>query len=96
MTARGRWSSPEDIDRCVAAAMEHRAAALARRATETMKRSDADGFSAEPVSRENLWCMETPQVFEISLLRDAYADCGGPRLVGDRRGFRRAGIRRAR
>lgn len=65
--------SPEDIDRCVAAAMKHRAAALARRATETMKRSDAEDFSAEAVSRENLWCMETPQVFEIPLLREAYA-----------------------
>jgi 2-C-methyl-D-erythritol 4-phosphate cytidylyltransferase len=64
--------SPEDIDRCVALANEHRAATLARRSTETMKRSDADDFSAEPVCRENLWCMETPQVFETSLLRDAY------------------------
>lgn len=64
--------APEDIDRCVAAAMEHGAAALARRATETMKRSDAAGFSAEAVSREDLWCMETPQVFATRLLRDAY------------------------
>ncbi len=39
--------APEDIDRCVAAAIEHRAAALARRATETMLRADADDFSAE-------------------------------------------------
>ena len=64
--------SPDEIDRCVAAAMEHGAAALARRATETMKRSDAEDFSTEAVSRENLWCMETPQVFAISLLREAY------------------------
>jgi 2-C-methyl-D-erythritol 4-phosphate cytidylyltransferase len=65
--------SPEDIDHCVAAAIEHRAAALARRVTETIKRSDAEGFCEEAVSRENLWCMETPQVFEVSLLREAYA-----------------------
>jgi 2-C-methyl-D-erythritol 4-phosphate cytidylyltransferase len=65
--------SPEDIDRCVAAAKEHGAAALARRATETLKRSDARNFSAEAVSRDNLWCMETPQVFEIQLLREACA-----------------------
>jgi 2-C-methyl-D-erythritol 4-phosphate cytidylyltransferase len=65
--------SPDDIDRCVAAAIEHRAAALARRVAETMKRSDAGGFCEEAVSRENLWCMETPQVFEVSLLREAYA-----------------------
>lgn len=65
--------SPDDIDRCVAAAVEHRAAALARRVTETLKRSDTDGFSAGAVSREQLWFMETPQVFEIPLLREAYS-----------------------
>jgi 2-C-methyl-D-erythritol 4-phosphate cytidylyltransferase len=64
--------SPAAIDACVAAAVTHRAAALARRATETMKRSDAAGFCMETISRENLWCMETPQVFEIRLLREAY------------------------
>lgn len=62
-----------DIDRCVAAAIDHRAAALARRATETMRRSDADDFSADLVSRDHLWCMETPQVFATDLLRDSYA-----------------------
>ena len=65
--------SPGDIDRCVAAAHEHRAAALARRATETLKRSDAADFSAEAVSRERLWFMETPQVFKTALLAEAYA-----------------------
>ena len=65
--------SPADIDRCVAAAWEHRAAALARRVTETLKRSDLADFSAKAVSREHLWFMETPQVFESELLRQAYA-----------------------
>jgi 2-C-methyl-D-erythritol 4-phosphate cytidylyltransferase len=64
--------SPDDIDACVAAAIEHRAASLARRATETMKRSDENGFCVESVNRDNLWCMETPQVFETALLREAY------------------------
>ncbi len=73
--------SPDDIDRCVLAAMEHRAATLARRATETMKRSDAQDFSAEAVSRENLWCMETPQVFDVSLLRQAYQNVASSGLV---------------
>jgi 2-C-methyl-D-erythritol 4-phosphate cytidylyltransferase len=63
--------SPQDIDACVAAAREFRAASLARRATETMKRSDSAGFCTESVDRDNLWCMETPQVFETSLLADA-------------------------
>lgn len=65
--------SPADIDRCVAAAVEHRAAALARRVHETLKRADADDFSAEAISREYLWFMETPQVFEKLLLLEAYA-----------------------
>ena len=64
--------APADIDRSVAAALEFRAAALARRVTETLKRSDAADFSAGAVSRENLWFMETPQVFEIPLLLEAY------------------------
>jgi 2-C-methyl-D-erythritol 4-phosphate cytidylyltransferase len=60
--------SPADIDRCVEAAQVFQAASLARRATETMKRSDCDDFCVEAVSRENLWCMETPQVFAKDLL----------------------------
>jgi len=65
--------SPWDIDRCVAAAREHRAAALARRVTETLKHSDPQNFSSASLSREHLWFMETPQVFELALLREAYA-----------------------
>ncbi len=64
--------SPADIDACVAAALTYRAVSLARRVTETMKRSDEAGYCVESVSRENLWCMETPQVFETALLRQAY------------------------
>ena len=62
-----------DIARCVAAAMEFGAASLARRAVDTMKRSDAGGFCVESLSRENLWCMETPQTFGVDLLRVACA-----------------------
>ena len=64
--------SPEDINRCVAAAGMHQAAALARRVSETLKRADDEGFSNESVSRENLWLMETPQIFGIELLNEAY------------------------
>ena len=73
--------APQDIDRCVAAAMTHRAATLASRVTETMQRSDDGDFSAAVVSRERLWRMETPQVFETSLLGDAYAVVAARGLV---------------
>lgn len=65
--------SPNDINHCVSVAAIHQAATLARRVTETVKRADDEGFSAEAVSRENLWFMETPQVFGVALLREAYA-----------------------
>jgi 2-C-methyl-D-erythritol 4-phosphate cytidylyltransferase len=64
---------PETIDTCIAAAKEHHAAALARQATETIKRSDVNGFARESVSRDLLWFMETPQVFLTELLRKAYS-----------------------
>lgn len=63
--------SPADIDRCVASAREHGAASLARRATDTMMRSDENDFSTTTVDREQLWRMETPQVFQIEHLRIA-------------------------
>lgn len=72
--------SPADIDGCVTAALANRAAALARRVTETLKRSDPLDFSTEGVSREHLWFMETPQVFEILLLVDAYAEVSSRNL----------------
>lgn len=65
--------SPADIDRCVAAAAQDGAAALARRVTDTLKRSDLLDFTTEGISREQLWFMETPQVFEIPSLVEAYA-----------------------
>lgn len=73
--------SPADIDACVAEAVEYRAAALARRVTETLKRADPLDFSTEGVSREHLWFMETPQVFEIRLLVDSYAEVSSNNLM---------------
>jgi 2-C-methyl-D-erythritol 4-phosphate cytidylyltransferase len=74
-------TSPADIDRCVQAAITHRAVALARRVTETLKRADAADCCLESVAREHLWFMETPQVFEITLLRQAYATVAARQLT---------------
>lgn len=62
------------IETCLATAREQGACALARRVTETLKRSDEEGFANETVSRDRLWAMETPQVFRLNLLRRAYAE----------------------
>lgn len=65
--------SPSQICRCIEAAVLHGAVTNARRVTETMKRCDAEGRITAPIDRENAWIMETPQVFQLSLLRRAYA-----------------------
>ena len=73
---------PGQIDNVVRAAHTHRAAVLARKVTETMKRADdADEFTASDVSRDGLWIMETPQAFALDLLRQAYTEAEAQGLV---------------
>lgn len=64
--------SQADILAVIDAAHEHGAASLARRITETLKRADASNFTIAAVPRENLWIIETPQVFRADLIRAAY------------------------
>ena len=63
---------PGQIDAVVRTARDEGAAALARRMTETLKRSDSQCLTSESLSRENLWIMETPQAFRFDMLSDAY------------------------
>jgi 2-C-methyl-D-erythritol 4-phosphate cytidylyltransferase/2-C-methyl-D-erythritol 4-phosphate cytidylyltransferase/2-C-methyl-D-erythritol 2,4-cyclodiphosphate synthase len=64
--------SQTDILATIDAAKKHSAASLARRVTETLKRSDEHGLTLSPMSRENLWFIETPQIFRADLIRSAY------------------------
>jgi 2-C-methyl-D-erythritol 4-phosphate cytidylyltransferase len=63
----------EAISRCAAVAAESGAATLAHRVADTLKRGNENGEVCGAVSREDLWAMETPQIFETDLLRRAYA-----------------------
>ena len=64
---------PETIVQCLEAAREHGAAACAQAVVDTLKRADAAGMSTpEPISREQLWAMQTPQIFATSLIQEAY------------------------
>lgn len=62
-----------DVRSVIEAALEFGAASLARRVTETLKRTDQFDFTQEAVSREHVWFIETPQIFRADLLREAYA-----------------------
>lgn len=74
--------TPAGIRACLAAAEENGAATCAHPVVDTLKRADAAGKSLpERVSRENLWGMETPQIFRLSLLRKAYEHVAEHSLV---------------
>ena len=49
------------------------AATLAHRVADTLKQGNESGEVCGAVSRENLWAMETPQIFQRELLQRAYA-----------------------
>ncbi|MEM9081180.1 MAG: 2-C-methyl-D-erythritol 4-phosphate cytidylyltransferase [Verrucomicrobiota bacterium] len=65
--------TPHAISQTLQNATTHQAASLAHPLTETLKRSSPDGFADEAISRENLWAMETPQCFQLDLIRSAYS-----------------------
>ena len=61
-----------DISAGFAEAEATGAAALGRPVTETLKRVTPDGLTLDSVSRDNLWTMETPQIFSKNLIVSAY------------------------
>ena len=62
----------EQIESVFALAREHGGAALAEPITNTLKRADRGGVVTGGVSRDNLYGMQTPQIFARELLDKAY------------------------
>ena len=62
----------EQIQRVFAQARIHGAAALAEPINDTLKRADADLVVIGPVKRNQVYAMQTPQVFERQLIEEAY------------------------
>ena len=60
------------IRRVIRAALETGAAIPAAPAKDTLKRSGKTMFVKETVSRDGLWHVQTPQIFDAKLLRRAY------------------------
>jgi 2-C-methyl-D-erythritol 4-phosphate cytidylyltransferase len=63
---------PEVIEQAIELARGCGAVSVARPVAETIKKADAEGYARQSVDRNDLWFMETPQVFRTSLLRRAY------------------------
>jgi 2-C-methyl-D-erythritol 4-phosphate cytidylyltransferase len=65
--------TPEQIELVFACARKHGAAALAAPVTDTIKRAGEDRVVSGGVARDNLYAMQTPQIFGRELLERAYA-----------------------
>ena len=62
----------KQIERVFEQCRTHGAAALAEPVNDTLKRADDDLVVAGSVDRDQLFAMQTPQVFERQLIKDAY------------------------
>ena len=65
--------TPDSIRACLALARRDGAACCASPIPDTVKRVDLDSVITESVDRSGLWAMQTPQIFESSLILQAYA-----------------------
>ena len=61
------------IKRSYEAAAENHAAVVALPAKDTIKLADEDGFAKETIPRDRVWLMQTPQVFDLDIISDAYS-----------------------
>ena len=73
--------SREIVLATVEAAKEWGAAIAAVPVIDTIKRVDTDGFVVETLQREQLWSVQTPQVFRYALLMQAHRAIREPGVV---------------
>jgi 2-C-methyl-D-erythritol 4-phosphate cytidylyltransferase len=64
--------TPREIERVFAAARKHGAAVLAVPITDTLKLADANHVVSGSIDRQNVFAMQTPQIFRRELLSQAY------------------------
>jgi 2-C-methyl-D-erythritol 4-phosphate cytidylyltransferase len=64
--------TPREIERVFSAARKHGAAVLAAPVTDTLKFADANQVVSGSIERQNVFAMQTPQIFRCELLVEAY------------------------
>jgi 2-C-methyl-D-erythritol 4-phosphate cytidylyltransferase len=57
---------------CLAAAAQHGACIVGYPEADTLKRVNRQGFILDTHPREGLWCVQTPQGFQLGLIRAAH------------------------
>lgn len=69
--------SEEDIERVINDAVKFGAAALGVKCKDTLKSADENGFIAKTIDRDFVYNIQTPQVFELSKIREMYENSDG-------------------
>lgn len=83
--------APSDIDRVVSAAAAGEAAMLAIPASDAIKRTH-EGIVVTTVDRQGLYFAQTPQVFEVSVIRKAHLKRGSQSFADDAALVEEAGV----
>jgi 2-C-methyl-D-erythritol 4-phosphate cytidylyltransferase len=65
--------SPCAVEGCFTLAERYGSGICAAPIVDTVKRADASNLVFESVERDGLWAMQTPQIFDLQLLREAYS-----------------------
>ena len=63
---------PEDIEAAVETAIEQDSAVLGVRVKDTIKYADKNNNIIDTPDRNNLWVIQTPQVFRTHIIKDSY------------------------
>lgn len=75
--------NPEIIKRCLSVAHFKKAAIVAVKAIDTIKKVDQDNKIIETPDRTYLWNVQTPQIFDYNLIFDAHKKLEGKNFSDD-------------
>lgn len=70
------------LERAYEAVKEHQACVVAMPVKDTIKMADHDQFVKNTLNRRQLWQIQTPQVFEACLIKEAYCKLQEGRYTG--------------
>lgn len=74
--------TPEHIEHCMDAAIQHGAAVLAVPVKDTIKQVNEEGIITSTPDRRSLWSIQTPQAFRLSELLAAHESAQQERFLG--------------
>jgi 2-C-methyl-D-erythritol 4-phosphate cytidylyltransferase len=66
-------TSPSLISKTILAAIESGAAVASSKVTDAIKIADSRNYISQNVDRTSLWAVQTPQVFDLDIIRKALA-----------------------